>query len=91
MAEGSNGASMSIDCAAIDYARRCSSTLLNHLLLEEGASIAWFLFPFFEFYRLMSILAVGRYDKRMCGIYFQVTLLNITGKDACKGEKRMGK
>ena len=46
-AQGSNSAYMSIDCIAINYARRCSSTLLNHLPLEEGASIACFLFPFF--------------------------------------------
>ena len=64
-AEDGDSICITIDCTAIDYACRCSPMLLDHLLLEEGASLAWFFISFFGFHRLMSISAVGRCDKRM--------------------------
>ena len=52
-----------LDYAPIEYTRRCSSLLLNHLPLEESASITLFLFPFLEFCKLLNILAVDRCGK----------------------------
>ena len=67
--EGSDGTHITINCTAIDYAHGCSPMLLDYLPLEEGASLAWFFISFFGFYRLMSISAVGRCDKRIHGTY----------------------
>ena len=61
MAEGGSGTNIRILAEApIDYARGCSPLLLDHLPLEEGASITWFPISFFlGFYRLLNISAVG--------------------------------